>query len=201
MSAHLRDEVRSYVERSLPEPVLRGFDRHVTVCVTCRAAADQERRIVSSLRADTGVPLSLRSSLLSLAGSPSSDASWGAGPYSGPNGAFDQRAPAVPVGFRMPPSPPHAPVPTVSPQAPALHRSPVRAAVVASLAVSASVAAAWSLAVAPVPTVVARQQSALPAAGVASLGTFGAVPAGVAGRLTALPGVGPVSASSTQSGP
>jgi len=107
----------------------------------CRAAADQERRIVASLRSDTGVPMSLRSSLIGLASAPlPADPP----PSSGP------RIPLPPIGFRMPFAPSYDPVPTVSPTAPALHRSPMRAAVVASIAAGASVAAAWGLAVAPV---------------------------------------------------
>jgi hypothetical protein len=115
--------------------MLHAYDKHLVCCAVCRALADQERRIVTSLRSDTGVPQSLRSSLMGLA----------AGSSSVPD------VPRPPLGFRMPSAALPAPVPTVAPTSPALHRSPVRAAVVASLAAGASVAAAWGLAVSPLP--------------------------------------------------
>jgi hypothetical protein len=62
-----------------------------------------------------------------------------------------------------------APVPTVPPTAPPLHRSPMRAAVVASLAAGASVAAAWGLAVSPLPGGVRAPVAGIPS-GVASFG-------------------------------
>lgn len=142
MTPHLRGHVRAYVDRALPVTALRVFDQHLVACEVCRAAAEQERRIVAALRADTGVPQSLRSSLMSLA----------VDQYDAPD------VPQAPARVRMhlPASPfrdvqpvTREPVPTVAPNAPALHRSPVRAAVVASLAATASVAAAWGLTVVP----------------------------------------------------
>ncbi|WP_347350608.1 hypothetical protein [Intrasporangium sp.] len=147
MTPHLRGHVRAYVDRTLPESLLRLFDQHLVACEVCRAAAEQERRIVLALQADTGVPQSLHSMLLGLA-------------------TTEPQVPAVPAAparvrvnlpaspFRDPqPAPRHPalrhPVPTVAPNAPALHRSPVRAAVFASLAATASVAAAWGLSVVP----------------------------------------------------
>ncbi len=141
MTPHLRNHVRAYVDRALPPALLHLYDRHVVCCAMCRAAADQERRIVASLRSDTGVPMSLRSSLIGLATAPPTPEMPS---HSGP------RIPLPPIGFRMPSAPSYDPVPTVSPGAPALHRSPMRAAVVASIAAGASVAAAWGLAVSPV---------------------------------------------------
>ena len=138
---HLGNHVRAYVDRALPPALLHLYDKHVVCCTMCRAAADQERRIVASLRADTGVPLSLRSALIGLASAPVA---------ADPRPASGPRIPLPPMGFRMPSAPTFDPVPTVSPTAPALHRSPMRAAVVASLAAGASVAAAWGLAVSPV---------------------------------------------------
>lgn len=138
MTPHLRGHVRAYVDRALPAPLLRAFDQHLVCCGMCRALADQERRIVASLRSDTGVPHGLRTSLMGVAVEP----------------AFRSSPPDVPRpprGFRMPAPSFPTPVPTVAPTSPALHRSPVRAAVVASLAAGASVAAAWGLAVAPLP--------------------------------------------------
>lgn len=137
MTPHLRGHVRAYVDRALPAPMLHAFDKHLVCCVVCRALADQERRIVASLRSDTGVPQGLRSSLMGLAATTDSS--------SVPD------VPRPPLGFRMPSAAFPDPVPTVPPTSPALHRSPVRAAVVASLAAGASVAAAWGLAVSPLP--------------------------------------------------
>jgi len=142
VTPHLRGQVRAYVDRSLPPAVLHLYDKHLVCCTMCRAAADQERRIVASLRADTGVPTSLRSSLIGLAASPP--------PMEAPQSPTP-RIPMPPLGFRMPSGASRDPVPTVRPTSPPLHRSPMRAAVVASIAAGASVAAAWGLAVAPLP--------------------------------------------------
>ncbi len=138
MTPHLRGHVRAYVDRALPAPILHAFDKHLVCCAVCRALADQERRIVATLRSDTGVPQSLRSSLIGLASSADSSTSVPA-------------VPRPPLGHRMPSTSMPTPVPTVAPTSPALHRSPMRAAVVASLAAGASVAAAWGLAVSPIP--------------------------------------------------
>lgn len=148
MTPHLKGYVRAYVDRALPPAMLHLYDKHLVCCTVCRAAADQERRIVASLRSDTGVPMSLRTSLMGLGAAPSGE------PQPAPDGrdgSGGPRVPMPPAGFRMPSSPSYDPVPTVRPTAPALHRSPMRAAVVASIAAGASVAAAWGLAIAPVP--------------------------------------------------
>lgn len=167
MSAHLRGHVRAYVDRALPEAMLHSFDRHVVCCAMCRALADQERRIVSALRAETGVPLSLRSSLMGLAAAP-------VGQPSPP-----PSVPRPPLGHRMPFTPvsPER-LPTVAPTSPALHRSPVRAAVYASIAAGASVAAAWGLAVAPLPSGgVGRLPVARVPSGMATVAPAGFAPA------------------------
>ncbi|MDV3221420.1 hypothetical protein [Intrasporangium sp.] len=164
MTPHLRGHVRAYVDRALPPAVLHLYDRHLVACMMCRAAADQERRIVAALRADArALPGSLRSSLMSLASEPTPEPSPTPGPRIplGPLAARGGRgalAPGVP-----------APLSTVPPSAPALHRSPMRAAVVASLAAGASVAAAWGLAVSPLPGG-ARPAAVRVPAGVASIG-------------------------------
>lgn len=145
MTPHLKGHVRAYVDRALPPAMLHLYDKHLVCCTVCRAAADQERRIVASLRSDTGVPMSLRTSLMGLGAAPTGD------PQPAPEGSRAPRVPSLPVGFRMPSAPAYEPVPTVRPTAPALHRSPMRAAVVASIAAGASVAAAWGLAISPVP--------------------------------------------------
>lgn len=166
MTPHLRAHVRAYVDRSLPPALLSLYDRHLICCQSCRAAADQERRMMLTLRSFTGLPTGLRSSLLDLGAQPwaaqptlsagpplSAEANQGSEPMPRLSFAHDPSFPRVPT------PPPGAtvgahdfsPVPTVSPRSPALHRSPVRAAVVASIAAGASVAAAWGLAVVPLP--------------------------------------------------
>lgn len=142
MTPHLRGHVRAYVERSLPAPLLHVFDQHLVACEVCRALADQERRIVTALRADTGVPQSLRSSLIGLALAGEHQ------PPPVPEAPARVRLRVAEGAFRERPSV-REPLATVSPSAPALHRSPMRAAVVASLAATASVAAAWGLTVVP----------------------------------------------------
>lgn len=166
MTPHLRGQVRAYVDRALPQPLLRVFDQHLVACEVCRAAAEQERRIVAALRAETGVPPSLRLTLLGVAVA-----------------TAGREVPAVPeaparVRLHLRASPfrdadliARRPVPTIAPNTPALHRSPVRAAVVASLAATASVAAAWGLAVVPIQT---GTRSPAPAAQVpADVASFG----------------------------
>jgi hypothetical protein len=144
VTPHLRGQVRGYVDRSLPPAVLHLYDKHLICCALCRSAADQERRIVASLRSDTSVPMSLRSSLIGLASSPP--------PMEAPGQPTVPRIPLPPMSLRMPSAASHAPVPTVRPTAPPQHRSPMRAAVLASIAAGASVAAAWGLAVSPSAT-------------------------------------------------
>ena len=148
MTPHLRGHVRAYVDRALPPAVLHLYDRHLVACMVCRSAADQERRIVSSLRADAcDLPGSLRSSLMSLATAPAVSAP-------APIPTHGPRIPLGPLargGRGIVPAGAPEPLSTVPPTAPALHRSPMRAAVIASLAAGASVAAAWGLAVSPLP--------------------------------------------------
>ena len=170
MTPHLRGYVRAYVDRALPPAMLHLYDKHLVCCLSCRDAVDRERRIVASLRSDTGVPTSLRSALLGLAATP---------PASEPERDHGPRIPLAPVGVRGA-LPTYDPVPTVHPGAPALHRSPMRAAVVASIAAGASVAAAWGLAVSPAPGGTRLPTSRVPVA------SFGAGPGSVGGGLTAL---------------
>lgn len=170
MTPHLRGYVRAYVDRALPPAMLHLYDKHLVCCLSCRDAVDRERRIVASLRSDTGVPTSLRSALLGLAATPPAAE---AGRDEGP------RVPVPPSGLRGA-LPAYDPVPTVHPGAPALHRSPMRAAVVASIAAGASVAAAWGLAVSPVPGGTRLPTSRVPVA------SFGAGPGSVGLGTTAL---------------
>ena len=122
---HLGALVSAYVDRRLPPPLQRACDRHLVACAVCREAAAAERRLLGSLRAAPmpGPPGNLQASLLGLAAQAQADAS-----------------------VRLPQTP--TPLGVVSPHAPALHRSPVRAALLAGLAAGASAAAAWSIGVA-----------------------------------------------------
>ncbi len=118
---HLDAMLNAYADRSLPAATLLACDQHVAICPGCRNAADAERRLLSSLRtAATPAPSSrLESALLGMALS---------------------SEPTSPT--RRPPS-----LAVVARSAPAMHRSPVRAALLASLAAGASAAAAWSVGV------------------------------------------------------
>ena len=120
-SRHLEAMLSAYADRSLSPAVLLACDQHVAICPGCRAAVDAERRLLSSLRtaATPGLPSRLEWALLDLA---------------------VHAVPPIPAG-----GPPVLPV--VNRSAPAMYRSPVRAALLASLAAGASAAAAWSLGV------------------------------------------------------
>lgn len=202
MTPHLRAHVRAYVDRALPPALLSLYDRHLICCQSCRAAADQERRMMLTLRSFTGLPTGLRSSLLDLGAQPPAahptpsvgpplacSIDDGSGPVVMPRPLFgtDPALPHVPTpplgssvgahGF--------SPVPTVSPRSPALHRSPVRAAVVASIAAGASVAAAWGLAVAPLPDTGSPASARMPAEAVGAGQVSSAATVGFSGLTTA----------------
>ena len=118
---HLGSMLSAYADRRLPAPTLLTCDQHVAICPGCLAAVSAERRLLGSLRSAVtpGPPSRLESALLDLAVHAMSP-----GPAS------------------VPPS-----LALVGRAAPAMHRSPVRAAMLASLAAGASAAAAWSLGV------------------------------------------------------
>lgn len=117
-SRHLDEMLSPYADRSLPPATLLTCDQHVSICPGCRAAADAERRLLTSLRsaATPGLSNRLESALLDLAGH-------GVAPAAG--------GPAQ--------------LAVMARSAPAVYRSPIRAAVMAGLVASASAAAAWSL--------------------------------------------------------
>lgn len=147
MTRHLGLEVSAYVDRRLDARMLRAFDRHLVACQVCCYAADQERRLLTSLRhgATPGLSEGLQSMLLGLGAPAERDA-----------------APSSPRPLVV--RPVSRPVPTVAPAAPALHRSPRRAAMFAGFAASASAAAAIGLAVAgpTAATSVPRPPSSVP---------------------------------------
>lgn len=160
MTRHLGLQVSAYVDRRLDATALRAFDQHLVVCLVCCHAADEERRLLASLRSGPtpGFSADLQSMLLALA-APSPGSALGSAPQqgSGPTPVTSPRTgmPSFPTRRSVSAPPiPTAPasvrqlrVPTVPPAAPALHRSPRRAAMVAGLAAGASAAAAIGLAV------------------------------------------------------
>lgn len=165
-TGHLGAEVSAYADRRLPAATQLAYDRHVSVCIGCRAAVEDERRLLGSLR--LGVPApprSLEASLLSLSASArlhGGPAPWdlpsptsAAAAAGGRGGAGRRAADALPV---------------LRAGAPPMHRSPVRAAVVAGLAAGASAAAALGLGVAGLSA----------AGGVGGVGGATTTPAGVA---------------------
>ena len=120
-SRHVGAMLSAYADRSLPAAALLACDQHVAICPGCRGAVDAERRLLRSLRSSATPELSsrLESALLGLA-------------------VYD---------VSMVPTVRPSPLPVVGRSAPAMHRSPVRAALLASLAAGASMAAAWSVGV------------------------------------------------------
>jgi Putative zinc-finger len=161
-SRHLDAMLSAYADRTLPAAKLLACDQHVSICPGCRGAVDAERRLLSSLRtaATPDLPSRLESALLGLG---------------------VQAAPAV-----LASTPSRLVV--VGRSAPAMHRSPVRAAMLASLAAGASAVAAWSVGVSGVGPSPASQAFLHPSAPAAT-----APASGVRG-----PSSQPVSLLSTQ---
>jgi hypothetical protein len=141
MSRHLGLQVSAYVDHRLDARAQHAFDQHLAVCLVCRHAADEERRLLTSLRSGPtpGFSADLQSMLLAMA-QPTPAPAAAPSESSLPSGV-----PPIP---RAPESVRQLRVPTVAPAAPALHRSPRRAAAIAGLAAGASAAAAIGLAVA-----------------------------------------------------
>lgn len=136
----LGERVTAYADRAMDPASLLHWDRHLVTCEVCRAAVDEERRVLSSLRADPGatpMPTDLRSLLLAMAAEQC--------PSTPERASRDRRTvppvprPVAPMSF--------SPVPVVHRAAPALHRSARRATVFAGLAAGATAAAAWTVAV------------------------------------------------------
>lgn len=191
MTRHLGLQVSAYVDRRLDAQQLHTFDQHLAVCLVCRHAADEERRLLTSLRSGPtpGFSADLQSTLLAMAQPRSVSAP-------SPDGAATAPASSWLRGRSRaggPPPIPPAPeavrqlrLPTVAPAAPALHRSPRRAAAIAGLAAGASAAAAIGLAVVgPGPAASASLRSAVPRSSVPS--TVTAVPVTFTGSGLASP--------------
>jgi len=134
-------QVSAYVDHRLDARAQHAFDQHLAVCLVCRHAADEERRLLTSLRSGPtpGFSADLQSMLLAMAqpAPPATEVP-----------AESRLTPGVPPIPRAPESVRQLRVRTVAPAAPALHRSPRRAAAIAGLAAGASAAAAIGLAVA-----------------------------------------------------
>ncbi|MEP6629490.1 MAG: hypothetical protein ABJA89_03420 [Lapillicoccus sp.] len=155
MTRHLGLQVNAYVDQRLDASALRAFDQHLVVCLVCRHAAEEERRLLASLRSGPtpGFSADLQSMLLALAepalptvaSSPPTSPLRSVSPFAARG---DRSAPPLSPIPRAPESVRQLRVPTVPPASPALHRSPRRAAMVAGLAAGASAAAAFGLAVA-----------------------------------------------------
>ena len=162
--SHLEGMLSLYADRSLPAATLLACDRHVLICPGCLAAVEAERRLLASLRtaATPGLSSRLESSLLDLAG--------------------HSAGPLTTGGSVRGPSP--SPLSLMGQSAPAMYRSPLRAAVLAGLVAGASAATAWSL-------------------GVNGIGSSGgslpvARPPAAAAPATAPPGASTSAASSSQ---
>ncbi len=141
MARHLGDELSDYVDRRMPAALLLAWDRHLVGCQLCRCAADQERRVLASLRANPAphVPSGLHQMLLalSLPGEP-------------PAGA----AGVAPAGPPIPAPPPGAPhplavgpsrLPTLGRAAPAHYRSLRRPLALAGAVAGSAAAAALTI--------------------------------------------------------
>lgn len=141
MTRHLGDSVSAYVDRRLDAATMLAYDRHVTVCIGCRYAVDQERALLASLRSapQPGPSMTLHQLLLGLGGPD---------PEGSRTPADGSRLAPAPAGSGRRPTR----VATVAPTAPAQHLSPRRATMLAGMAASASAVAAWCLATAVAPT-------------------------------------------------
>lgn len=120
----LDDELGEYVAGTLGAEREWAWDRHLVACRLCAHAVAEERRIRAALAGAPSMPGDLRSSLLALGRTLATEA-----------------VPTAPVGAPDP-------LRLLRPDAPACHRSPLRATVVAAAAAGVSAAAAWSLTVA-----------------------------------------------------
>jgi hypothetical protein len=180
----LGESLTAYADRAMPDAVLLRWDRHLVACTRCRAAVEEERRVLAALRSPSVscVPGDLRSMLLAVAAEP------GVLPGT-PDPSSARRHPVVsPI--------PVAPVPVVDRAMPAMHRSVRRATVFAGIAAGATAAAAWSIAVTAAPTASPTQPSAPAVQGVSPV-TRGYTNASFTVRGLGNPAVAPPSATTT----
>lgn len=156
-SACLDPVIVDYVHGTLSSAHQLVAERHLVVCLACRAAVETERRLDAALRGPAPeVPHDLHRMLMSMAPS-GVQSTPGVPSTSGIRtaslaGAHRSRGPAVPP-------PPRAiralgaPLPVMDVRAPAQHRSAMRSAICAGLAAGASAAAAWSIGMSGSPVV------------------------------------------------
>jgi hypothetical protein len=180
-------QVSAYVDRRLDAQTLHAFDQHLAVCLVCRHAADEERRILTSLRSapTPGFSPTLQSMLLALAQPEACvSAAHGPSPLEHAPARGTRHRTAVPPIPEAPDTVRQLRVPTVPPAAPALHRSPRRAAMVAGLAAGASAAAAIGLAAVAPSTGAAATTVRAPANESSGTATVRAVPALFSGSVS-----------------
>lgn len=138
----LGDEISEYAAGRLDPHSARQWDLHLVACASCRDAVEQERRLQSAFSAVApAIPPSLRSTLLSLAATVAASL-----PDEDGGGAV----PRAPLGLA---ALSHPALPVVPPGAPAMHRSPLRSAVIATAVAGASAAAALGLGMTTAQTV------------------------------------------------
>lgn len=139
----LGERVSEYVDGSLSEADILACQTHLIACALCRSEVELERRLLRTLREDPSMPSELMGLLISV------------------SQEIPVRAPAAERATResRPPRAPSVPMlptpiafaPTtlrvLDQNAPAQHRSALRAAVLATAAAGASMAAAWAFSV------------------------------------------------------
>lgn len=159
----LGEEVSDYVAGRLDGVARRRCERHLVSCQLCRTEVEQERRLRVTLRRSTpGVPGDLRDLLLAVPAGPRAGGSASDQGRRRDGRGTSQAAPCRPTRAEPSPGTLHVgllsghmsrrhdaggPVPVLSPQAPACHRSALRSTVLATLAAGVTAAAAWGLAV------------------------------------------------------
>lgn len=121
-------ELSEYVAGRLSAERQWEWDRHLVACRVCGHAVDSERRIRAAFAGAPSMPGDLRTTLLAL----------------GSTMAASEPPRTVSVAGPQP-------LALLAPSAPACHRSPLRATVVAAAAAGVSAAAAWSLTVIGAP--------------------------------------------------
>ena len=143
----LGEWISEYVDGTLSALEQYTADRHLILCQGCRAEVELERRLRATLRCEPRIPDALLAMLMSLsAQNPVSQD--GTSRVGGPP-VPEIPQPSERVGGWRPPGP----LRVLAPNAPAQHRSALRAAACASVAAGASIAAVWAVTAAPVASV------------------------------------------------
>lgn len=158
----LGPQVADYVADELDAAARLNADRHLVACQLCRAEVELERRVRDTLRAAPVMPADLLATLLSVSQEI---------PLQGPAAAEGRRR-SAPTAWRVPavplapvevvragvpagwlpgtlPDRAHGQLRVLGPQAPAQHRSALRATAFATAAAGASIVALWAFSVSP----------------------------------------------------